>query len=473
MALGDRFRSLFKDRSSRQKLEQLSAHTVLPTFNLTTTSLRHLPRWLDRLEEIDRGVVNTHGNFFSDPATIGLVDNSVRPRVLTLAGRAFLNQKAAVYNKPEKAEYQLIKILYFSNHVHNASVQEFLRRKREHMDMVLRQFSQTSSRPLFLERPSLLVIAELIAGFPGALPGFASLSRSDLFDLARLGEGGFVRLCLGAGFPPGIQRLCRRIGSDYTRGEERRLHYIVSMALLTIAQMVPPHTSPILVVPPPFSNLLTESDVYHLHMRYTSDINVWFDGISFRVSSLSIPITAPPPLPPIPLAAITLLPQIAVPSGTGNVAAGHASRKRIKSARQSKVTIIVDQLLSQRSEDFIQEIVLGPRYGAQLVRVGHRSGETLALLDGMVPGADFYVIDAAATPVRFIEVKSISSPPPADIQLTRAEYLRACQCERDGIPYELILVNTTTGNWCEVLNFSASINAITLGQVLQFAVRVG
>ena len=472
MPLGDKFASLFNNRSARQKLSQLLAHTILPTFNLSTTSLRHVRKWFDRLDEIDRGVVHTHGNFFSDPATIGLVDNSVRPRVLTPAGRAFLNDKTALYNKPEMAEYQLIKILYFSNHVHNLSVQEFLRKKREHVEHVLMQFSQTSSRPLFLEHPSLLAVAELIASFPGALQGLVNFSQPDLLDLVNLGEEGFKRLCSGPRFPPGTERLCRRIGSDYTRAEERRLHYIVSMALLTIAQVVPRNTSAILVVPFPFSNLLTETDVYHLHMKYTSDISIWFDGVTFRVTSLYIPVITPP-LPPVPLRGVTLLPQTGLPGGTGNAAPTHPNRKRIKSARQSKVTVVIDQVLSERSEDFIEQTILAPQYGAQLVRVGHRSGETLALPDGMVPGADFYVIDAAGSPVRFVEVKSISGPPPLDIQLTRAEYLRACRCEGDAIPYQLILVDMATGNSCEVSNFSASIHVITLGEVLQFSVRVG
>lgn len=161
MSLPLQFASLFDDPVAKRKLVQYGPHTRLPTFSLTTTSLRHLPKWFDRLDEINRGISQQHGNFFSDPASIGLVNNSVRPRVLTPAGQAFLQHKPMLYKKPAQAEYQLIKTLYFSNYVHSSSVEQFLRSKQSHMLAVLSQFFQCPSRSLF-SHPQLLVIAELV-----------------------------------------------------------------------------------------------------------------------------------------------------------------------------------------------------------------------------------------------------------------------------------------------------------------------
>lgn len=376
-----------------------------------------------------------------------------------------------LYKKPAQAEYQLIKTLYFSNYVHSSSVEQFLRSKQSHMLAVLSQFFQCPSRSLFFSHPQLLVIAELVADFPGSVPKLLNLPKSNLLGLAALGENGFKTLCSGSGFPSGLERLCRRIGNDYTRGKERRLHYILSMALLTIAQTIPTNTASPLVVPVPFLNLLTDLDIYNLHMRYTADVNIWFDGASFQVSNLNIPMVTPT-VQAVPLPAVTIQPQTGAPSGTGSAAPNHSSRKRKRAARQSKVTVIIDQVLSEHAEDFVEHILYS-QYGVQLIRAGHRRGETLSLPDGMVPGADFYVIDTTGNPIEFIEVKSISGDPPVDIQLTRAEYLRACRCAADGIPYRLILVDMAHNQWYEVFNFGSDIPTMTLAEVLQFAVRVG
>lgn len=470
-ALAQQFVSLFPEGGPQRALARLGARTALPTFNLATTSLRHTNMWLDRLHDINRGITRAHGNYFSDPASIGLVDNLVRPPVLTPAGRAFLSFRSTLRDDQARAEYELLKILYFGGYNHQPDVQQFLATKRGQLFAVLDQFTASPARHLFLEHPGLLVVAELIAGFPRAIRRLLELPEQDLLDLASLGEHGFTNLCSGSGFPRGLARLCRRIGSDYTRGEERRLHYLVSMALLAIVQTIPPRSQAQLRVPPPYCNLLTEMDVYSLHTQYTTDMNAWFDGVNLQVSSsLAIPPGGPPP--PAPLQLVTVQPQTATPSGTGTAAADDQSRRTRRGARRTPVNIVLDPVLSERAEDAAEERILRPQHGAQLVRVGHRRGETIALPDGMVPGADFYVIDASADPIEFIEIKSVSGNPPFDVAFTRAEYWRAVRSAGAGVPCRLILVDVGTGRLFEARNFAPALAALQLGEALQFVIRV-
>src|SRR5207237_833067 len=118
----------------------------------------------------------------------------------------------------------------------------------------------------------------------------------------------------------------------------------------------------------------------------------------------------------------TLQPQAGTPAGIGQAPANHGNRSKRRGGQQVQ-TRVINPLVSEAAEDYVEDTFLRPDYGANLVRVGHRSGEVLSLPDGMVPGADFYVIDPAGTPNEFIEIKSISGTPPAEISLTRPEFL--------------------------------------------------
>jgi len=471
--LSKKFETLFENHRAKNALLHMavSKQTNLPTFNLATTSLRHLNKWFDRLDEINQGIYRGHGNYYSDPATIGLVNKTGHPPTLTPAGLRFLSHKKTLYNDPAKAEYQLIKTLYFSDYEHSPEVQDVLEAKQKHMLKVLEQFSPSQSCRLFLSQPDLLVIAELIASFPGAVPRLVNLPPHDLLDLAGLGENGFKKLCSGQGFLPGLARLCRRIGCDYTRGQERRLHYIINMALISIAKNIPHNKAVPLVIPSPFSNLLTEIDVYKLHSFYTSDIVIWFDGTSYQTSSSIAPQVTPRAVSAIRPLSIQL--QTGTPSGTGIASSNDNKRKRRRAAKPTKTTIIIDQIASERSEDFIESNVLSTQYGPQLVRVGHRVGEILSLPDGLVPGADFYVINDVDQPIEFIEIKSISGNPPVDVSLTRAEYLRACRCAGEKIPYRIFLVNLPNGHIYELSDFASEISIANLSDVIQFTIRVG
>jgi hypothetical protein len=469
LTLADDFASLFQEESARRRLAELqdAQRTDLPTFSLTTSSLRHLNKWFDRLEQIssDRIPLNPHGNYFSDPGSLGLVDT--RTRRLTPAGTHYLSLKDSVYSDPARAEYELVKTLYFSDFDFPQEVLSFLSAKRETLLSLLSQFSPVPARALFTTNAGLLTIAELLSTFPGAIRLFSNLPEDTLIDFIELGQDGFEQLYLENEPLPGLRRLCRRIGSDYTRGQERRLNYLLSMALLSISNVLDARITA-LEVPSPFSNLLTEVDIYNLHVLYTTSINIWFDGTAFVASSSLHSVVAPAqPL----MGSINLLPQQGVPGGSGQASPRDERRRTRRHARASHVQVSLDQRVSEHAEDFIEENIL--RDLQNLIRVGHRAGETLALPDGMVPGADFYSLDQAETPNAFIEVKAIASDPPAVVALTRAEYLRARECFRNGIPYRLILVNVASSNCWEVNNLAQQLTTISIEELLQFSIRVG
>jgi hypothetical protein len=428
--------------------------------------------WFDRLYDIDRGISGAHSNYFSDPISIGLLDSSADPPMLSPSGKSFLALRHILRNNPLRAEYELLKILYFSGIHHEQSVDHFLAAKRDHLFTVLGQITPSPSRHLFLTHPKLLVIAELVSGFTGAICRLLNLAEDDLLLLDGLGERGFMELCSGGSFPEGLDRLCKKIGGDYTRGDERRLHYLVSMALLSIARELPQGAAARLVIPSPFCNLLTETDIHSLHDQYTSDISVWFDGVNFLVSS-SLAMSPGFPVPPVPSVQILAIqPQTGVPAGRNTASATDQSRRGRRSAKRLQTTIVIDQVVSERAEDLAEERLLRPQHGDQLERAGHRAGELIALPDGMVPGADFYVTDTSDTPIEFIEIKSVTGRPPFDVVLTRAEYMRAVKCVANGIEYRLILVDLGSGNFYEWADYAPALSTLELTEVIQFVVRL-
>jgi hypothetical protein len=468
VALADRFAAIFAHRDARARLAQLGGHTNLSTFNLATTSLRHTPKWFDRLEEIAAGVVRPHGNFLSDPATVGLVKTAGSRPVLTAAGTALNRLPSSIKSDRKKGEYELIKTLYYRRLPHRISVTRFLNAKRRNLLQMLNQFVPTPNRRLFVQEPSLLVIAELLTDFPGAVRGLLGLSQADLLALAALGEDGFATFCRGPRFPVGLNRLCRRIGGDYRRGQERRLNYIVSMALCEIASVAPVAGAVDLTIPPPFSLFLTEVDVHSLHAEYTNDLTVWFDGDDFFVSKslVSAPVGAP-------IAGTRIIMQLSTPRRRRGSASATSAGRRGQRGGSRATTVIIDPRVGEHAEDWIESQYLRPKYGNALVRAGHRTGETMPLPDGFVPGADFYIVTTSGDPNEFIEIKSISGPPPADISLTRAEYRRALQCLGNGTPYSLILVDVVNNHFYQVDNFVDELRQATLETVLRFTLRIG
>ncbi len=130
--LAKRFAALFDDPAAKTGLSHFAGggHVSIPTFALTTTSLRHLPKWFDRLSDIAAHHIKPHGNFVSDPAAIGLVDGATSPPSLTPIGAAFLSKKTGLYGNAPRAEYELVKLLYFSGAKHSVVVRENLSSRR-------------------------------------------------------------------------------------------------------------------------------------------------------------------------------------------------------------------------------------------------------------------------------------------------------------------------------------------------------
>src|SRR5271154_846000 len=109
------FANLFSSEEARERLAEIAgqAHLHLPTFALVTSSLRHAQQWFKRLQDISDGVIREHGNFVADPASIGLVRRTTGDPKLSPVGKVLLSKKEAIARDPERAEYELVKALYF------------------------------------------------------------------------------------------------------------------------------------------------------------------------------------------------------------------------------------------------------------------------------------------------------------------------------------------------------------------------
>ena len=260
--LKQKFAAIFNSKAATTSLASLGGHVRLRTFNLATSSLRHLDKWYDRLEAIEAKKFNSHPNYISDPTTIGLVKKAGNSAKLTRAGQEFLSTKAEGYKNSERAEYELLKVLYFSAHSHSTKTEAFLAMRKQNLVSFLSKCSPTPSRHLLLDYPRLLTVGECIWEFDGALLNYLSLSESDLEALRDLGEKGFKELGV-SDKPAGFKRICSKIGSEFTRADERRLNMLVAMALLEIRDGMARAGTRLapLKVPYPYCNLLSETDV--------------------------------------------------------------------------------------------------------------------------------------------------------------------------------------------------------------------
>jgi hypothetical protein len=470
--LGSIFSELFADPAATAMVASLAPrqHTDLPTFTLTTSSLRHMHKWFERLQAIDLGVQGSHGNFYSDPAAIGLVDEEHDPPVLTEVGRQLLARRPLLQEDPPRAEYELLRLLYFCGFRHHRRVAKALEAKVGHLYRILRGISPSDERGIFIAEPPLLAILELIGSFPGAVESFTALPGEVLHRFAQLREEEFANLCPRREYGAGLSRLCRRVGSDFRRAADRRLHAILSMSLLTLVRRLPAKGTVPLEAPAPYRNLLSEQDLYQRHSEYTEDLLIWFDGTKF-VTTKAVPGRLVKPSS-TPMVVGVIVPQSA--------ATGRRSRRRIAGkprgstrAEGGKIGFeLKDPVAAKRAEDFVERSLLIPQYGEQLVRVGHTPRETEPMVDGFVPGADFYVEDDRGKAEAFIEVKSTSGGPPAQISLTHAEYSRAVRCHATSIPYRLVLVDLNEQRCYESAAVGSWLSSATLDDVVAIVVRV-
>lgn len=468
MALQDIFRDLFGDPAAERELASLGHHIAIPAFNLSTTSLRHLSKWYDRLREIDGGGHSDHPNYYSDPESLGLVETTAKGGRLTKSGNLFLATAPSCRSNPAKAEFELIRILYFSGLPHRRAVNEFLSGKRQNLLRFLTDCHLTSNSELLLRKPKLLAIAETLARFPDALHRFLEMRSGDLEALERLGEKGFSRLWNEARPPLGLGRLVRKIGADYTRAEERRLHFVLSMVLNEIMQDLARRGVLFdeLHIPAPYSNLISPTYLVEHHAAYTDDVRIAEeDGRTLVFLS--------PQIVPLPEKLVITPIGIRVPKKLVGRKAAKSAKVRQPVARRR----VIDIVLAKEAEDYIERTVLRPKYVNTLVRVGHTNRETGLLADGSVPGADFYVEDAKRkTCQAFYEVKSALNSVPATIRITRAEYARARKCFSDGIAYEVYVVvflqDAQAPSVLHIKDFAAKVQALTLDDVVSFEIAL-
>ena len=146
--LSKAFSSVFSNPKALERLQSIGNHVSVNTFNLATTSLRHLGKWYDRLEDISVGKIRNHGNFVSDPESIGLVRRTSDSVILTNAGQAFLDTKKDAYDNEMIAEYHLVKILFYSKYRLSGKSTQFLNNKRANLLSFLKQCSPFSQSEL-------------------------------------------------------------------------------------------------------------------------------------------------------------------------------------------------------------------------------------------------------------------------------------------------------------------------------------
>jgi len=427
------FIELFDDPQARDQARSYHTYTHINAFNLATTSLRHIGKWYDRLQDIDNGLHNPHSNYYSDPETVGLISRTgATSAVLTSAGREFLDTATLYYNDPQRAEYALNDILYYRGHSLSNRAARLLRTKRGYLNEFLRQCRLTPNAEMILNNDRLLVIAEMLSSFGSALERFLLCDPSHLLAFRDLGEDGFKSLLDGRSVHQGYKTLARRIGGDYTRASVRRRNYLISHLFLELRAQLRASGGQVLplVIPYPFANLVTPAMAARAAPLFMDDIRVYPEVGGYMVfleeaaATQAASVTSVQSLTLIPRRGLTRRRQVS--SGTGV-------------RRQAVGQYTVDAPLAVEAED-VAEQILRATHGNLVWRVGHTSAETLTLGDGLLPGADIIILDNGGIPVRFIEVKSSRTDPPSSIRLTGAEYARAIRCGLDGVPYDIYVV---------------------------------
>ena len=469
MSLAEIFIHLFDDPEAQRQVQAYRPHTRLRTFNLATTSLRHIQKWYDRLSDIDQGVHRDHGNYYPDPQSLGLVTRtSPTLAVLTVAGREFLNTAPRYYHDPARAEYALNKILYYEGHA-LGSAGTSLSSKRHNLHEFLRKCRPTPNTRTVLDDDRLLTIAEILSSFGLALEAFLLLDRTDLLAFVELGERGFNSLLQGMRVSQGYANLARRIAGDYTRASVRRRNYLLSHLFLSLRSQLVSSGSQFLqlMIPYPYANLLTERTAYEEVSRFTDDITIEPEAGGYIVFLQEIVSAQPTPAMPS-MRTIQLA----------------ARRPRTRTTTTTPATVIhprvvepyfIEAPLTIEAENYVER-TLRAVHGDAVWRIGHTQVETVPLSDGLLPGADIIVLDDAGQATRYVEVKSSRGELPPSIRLTAAEYTRALKCSTDNVPYDLYVVSFLESQPAPIVSllsdFQNAIAGLTISDVLSMEIRI-
>lgn len=469
MSLAQIFIHLFDDPEAQRQVQAYHQHTRLRPFNLATTSLRHIQKWYDRLSDIDHGVHREHGNFYSDPQSLGLVTRTGPTSVvLTAAGREFLDTAQLYYNDPPRAEYALNKILYHGGYS-LGDADTFLNSKLHNLNEFLRKCRPTPNARTILDDSRLLAIAEVLSSFGSALEAFLLLRRIDLLAFAELGERGFNSLLQGAHLSPGYINLARRIAGDYTRASVRRRNYLLSQLFLTLRHHLISSGSQFLplVIPYPYANMVTERAACETVNHFTDDITIEPEiggYIVFLRETVTVqPLPSPPSIQAIRLAerrSRTYTPR---------------TLSTITTRPRTPESYYVEAPLTVEAENHVERI-LRVDHGEAVWRIGHTQAETAPLSDGLLPGADIIIRNDEGKAVRFVEVKSARGDLPSSFRLTATEYARALKCNTDNVPYDLYVVSFLEGQSVPIVSllpgFQNDIAGLTINDVLSMEIRI-
>jgi len=469
MSLAETFIHLFDDPEAQHQVQAYRPHTRLRTFNLATTSLRHIQKWYDRLLDIDRGVHSDHGNYYSDPQSLGLVTRTgPTSAVLTAAGREFLNTAERYYHDPARAEYALNKILYYGGHTLGRAG-TFLSSKRHNLHEFLRKCRPTPNTRIVLDNDRLLTIAEILPSFGLALEAFLLLDRTDLRAFAELGERGFDSLFQGMGVSQGYVNLARRIAGDYTRASVRRRNYLLSHLFLSLRTDIISSGSQYLqlMIPYPYANLSIERIACEEVSRFTDDVTIEPEAGGYIIFLREVVSVHP-----MPAASAMRTIQLA------------ARRSRTPTPRTAPPTVtrpravepyLIEAPLTIEAENYVER-TLRAAHGDSVWRIGHTQAETVPLSDGLLPGADIIIRDDAEQAVRYVEVKSARGDLPPSIRLTAAEYTRALKCNADNIPYDIYIVSFREGQLAPIVSllsdFQDAVAQLTISDVLSMEIRI-
>jgi len=470
MSLAEVFIHLFDDPEAQQQVRAYRPHTRLRTFNLATTSLRHIQKWYDRLSGIDQGVHRTHGNYYSDPQSLGLI-NTTGPTsaALTSAGREFLGTAQFYYNDPARAEYVLNKILYYGGHTLGRRADRTLNNKRHNLHEFLRKCRPTPNTRMVLDNDRLLTIAEILSSFGLALEEFLLLDPTDLLAFTELGEQGFNLLFQGVSVSQGFVNLAGKIAADYTRASVRRRNYLLAHLFLSLRRQLISSGSQYLqlAIPYPYANLLSERTAYEEISRFTDDLTIEPEAGGYVVFLREIvsaqPVPAAPSMRAIQLAARR--PRTRTPRPTPPM----ETRPRVAEP------YFVEAPLTVEAENYVER-TLRADYGDAVWRIGHTQAETVPLSDGLLPGADIIVRDQAGEATRYVEVKSARGDLPPSIRLTAAEYTRALKCSADNVPYDLYVVSFPERQSAPITSrlpdFQDAISGLTINELLSMEIRI-
>jgi len=468
MSLAETFIQLFDDPETKRQVVSYRPHVRIRTFTLATTSLRQNKKWYDRLSDIDQGVHRQHGNYYSDPQTLGLIDTTGPMAVLTTAGRDFLNTSQSYYDDPARAEYALNNILYYGGHALASTAAVYLNDRRNNLYEFLRKCRPTPNTNIILNNDRLLVMAEILSSFGSALEAFLLLDPADLQAFAELGEQGFNSLLQGEQVDQGYIDLARRIAGDYTRASVRRRNYLLSHLFLKLrANLISSSSSYLqLTIPYPYANLLTERIAYEQAVHFTDDITIEAELGGFVVAlreAVSIPAPVAPTIRTIQIAIRPPRRRTARPIPPD----GDRPRR--------PDPYVVEAPLTVEAEDHIER-VLRNSYGDAVCRIGHTAAETIPLSDGLLPGADIIIRDAGGQASRYVEVKSSRGSLPPSIRLTAAEYARVLKCGMDNIPYDLYVVsfseNQLVPTTSHLSDFQQAVTGLTITDLLSMEIRI-